>query len=268
MLFGCVIEKDKPLHVEIPAGKRLFISQACLEVLQVGVKSGWLHLRLNSPSLSKSVIVCCLSLKSPMSLLHLDLEELDGPIIFNVEGSFDAAVNLSGCWQDAFQERYPSGSQKSAKADIAELLSKNSAAFASRRLQTDKSKKYIRPRRNLPRHKLCLQKRKRSDDIVTHLISESVAGSAQLAPVRSKKWNVRPLTDEGLLVPEPRMLTKSSGITIRDYIIGTGIEPKLGTQVKLIYEGSLEDGTIFDSCLSRKKPFVFRKGVGQGARLH
>ena len=44
---------------------------------------------------------------------------------------------------------------------------------------------------------------------------------------------------------------------------GNGSEIKNGFQVKLNYEGKLIDGRIFDSSLTRKKPFSFRIGEGK-----
>ena len=60
---------------------------------------------------------------------------------------------------------------------------------------------------------------------------------------------------------QDHILFLSSGIAITDYIIGKGAEPKLGAKVKITYEGSFPDGTIFDQRLTRGKPFSFRKGA-------
>ena len=78
-----------------------------------------------------------------------------------------------------------------------------------------------------------------------------------------KRWNVKPVDDEGVLVPTPKQLRKTSGILLTDYIVGKGIEPKLGSKIKVTYEGCFPDGTVFDANLKRKKPFVFRKGTAQ-----
>lgn len=81
-----------------------------------------------------------------------------------------------------------------------------------------------------------------------------------------KKWKVRPEGDEGVVVPEPRQKSHSSGVLYTDYIIGRGIEPKLGGKIKILYEGSFPDGTVFDSRLKKSKPFVFRKGATEVIR--
>ncbi len=81
-----------------------------------------------------------------------------------------------------------------------------------------------------------------------------------------KVWKVKPQNDEGLLVIEPKQLTKTTGIRMTDYVIGKGNEPKLGSEVKITYEGMFPNGKIFDSSLKRTKPFKFRRGIGQVIR--
>ena len=90
--------------------------------------------------------------------------------------------------------------------------------------------------------------------------------SAAPAPVKRKSWKVKPNSDEGVLVPCPKVMKKSSGISITDYILGNGVEPKLGSKVHITYEGSYPDGTIFDARLKQKQPFTFRKGTAQVIR--
>jgi len=95
---------------------------------------------------------------------------------------------------------------------------------------------------------------------------DPIAPAITPRPMASKRWKVKPQNDEGILVPEPRTLRKPSGVTITDYVVGLGGEPKLGSKIKIIYEGMFPDGTIFDANLKRTKPLVFRKGTGQVIR--
>ena len=44
---------------------------------------------------------------------------------------------------------------------------------------------------------------------------------------------------------------------------GEGLGIKDGFQVKLNYQGQLSDGRVFDSSLTRKKPFSFKIGEGK-----
>ncbi len=85
-------------------------------------------------------------------------------------------------------------------------------------------------------------------------------------PTKRKSWKVKPQNNEGVLVPCPKMQKKSSGITVTDYILGNGQEPKLGSKVHITYEGSYPDGTVFDARLKQKQPFMFRKGTAQVIR--
>jgi FK506-binding nuclear protein len=59
---------------------------------------------------------------------------------------------------------------------------------------------------------------------------------------------------------------RPSGILVTDYILGAGKEPKLGSRVRVTYEGMFLDGTVFDKNVKRSKPLVFRKGVGEVVR--
>ena len=48
------------------------------------------------------------------------------------------------------------------------------------------------------------------------------------AKKKNKPWNVKPQNNEGVLVPRPKLVHKSTGVVVVDYVIGHGIEPKPG----------------------------------------
>ena len=83
---------------------------------------------------------------------------------------------------------------------------------------------------------------------------------------RLKAWKIKPQNNEGILVPEPKQKTMKTGVLITDYVVGNGPEPKLGSTVKITYEGMFPDGKVFDKNPSRKKPLKFRVGAGQVIR--
>jgi FKBP-type peptidyl-prolyl cis-trans isomerase len=58
-----------------------------------------------------------------------------------------------------------------------------------------------------------------------------------------------------------KALHKGGGLTVKDTIIGSGPEPGLGKLVKILYEGFLPDGTLFDSKQSKRSPLSFRLGL-------
>jgi FKBP-type peptidyl-prolyl cis-trans isomerase len=88
----------------------------------------------------------------------------------------------------------------------------------------------------------------------------------EVVPKR-KAWKIRlENADKGILIPLPRMIRKKNGIFITDYIIGKSYAPKLGSTVQIIYEAMFNNGFLFDSHLSAKKPFVFRLGTAQVIR--
>lgn len=55
----------------------------------------------------------------------------------------------------------------------------------------------------------------------------------------------------------------SSGLRIKDEVVGTGQEAKTGDTVSVQYVGTLADGTKFDSSYDRNQPFETQIGVGQ-----
>ena len=58
-------------------------------------------------------------------------------------------------------------------------------------------------------------------------------------------------------------VTTDSGLIIQDIECGTGEEAETGQTVTVHYDGTLEDGTKFDSSRDRGEPFSFPLGAGQ-----
>lgn len=54
----------------------------------------------------------------------------------------------------------------------------------------------------------------------------------------------------------------TSKLKIVDSVVGTGIEAVAGKTVSVHYTGKLENGTVFDSSVSRGVPFEFPLGAG------
>lgn len=57
-------------------------------------------------------------------------------------------------------------------------------------------------------------------------------------------------------------LATTSGLKIKDEVIGSGTEVKAGDTVTVNYLGTLENGTKFDSSYDRNAPFTTQIGVG------
>jgi FKBP-type peptidyl-prolyl cis-trans isomerase len=57
--------------------------------------------------------------------------------------------------------------------------------------------------------------------------------------------------------------TLEGGLIVEEFVIGTGEEAKLGSEVSVQYVGTLADGTMFDTSHKRKKPFTFTLGEGR-----
>jgi FKBP-type peptidyl-prolyl cis-trans isomerase FkpA len=59
---------------------------------------------------------------------------------------------------------------------------------------------------------------------------------------------------------EPGAVKLPSGMVIRTTKPGTGPKPEASDQVKVHYQGTLTDGTVFDSSIKRKEPATFPLG--------
>ncbi len=59
------------------------------------------------------------------------------------------------------------------------------------------------------------------------------------------------------------VVTTPSGLRYVDIVEGTGATPRTGQTVSVLYTGTLEDGTKFDSSLDPGHPFEFPIGLGR-----
>jgi FKBP-type peptidyl-prolyl cis-trans isomerases 1 len=77
-----------------------------------------------------------------------------------------------------------------------------------------------------------------------------------LAGFRGVSWSADAATS-------PAKTTTPSGLGYIDVKLGTGPAPNQGQRVKVHYTGKLEDGTVFDSSVTRGQPIEFALGTGQ-----
>lgn len=91
-----------------------------------------------------------------------------------------------------------------------------------------------------------------------------VAGAAVLWAVKNQQQEKQPEQKTEQKVEEMAIVELPSGLKYKIISKGTGTEtPKAGQRITVHYTGSLEDGTVFDSSVSRGQPFKFTVGVGQ-----
>lgn len=55
----------------------------------------------------------------------------------------------------------------------------------------------------------------------------------------------------------------TSGLIVKDVVVGTGAEAKVGNLVSVQYTGKFADGKVFDSSIPRGEPIDFTLGTGQ-----
>jgi FKBP-type peptidyl-prolyl cis-trans isomerase len=59
------------------------------------------------------------------------------------------------------------------------------------------------------------------------------------------------------------VIQTASGLQYEEIVEGTGAEAVAGKSVEVHYTGTFPDGKVFDSSVSRNRPFAFKLGAGQ-----
>ena len=59
------------------------------------------------------------------------------------------------------------------------------------------------------------------------------------------------------------VIKTASGLQYEELVVGSGPEAKAGQNVTAHYHGTLPDGKVFDSSVTRGDPFKFKLGAGQ-----
>lgn len=76
---------------------------------------------------------------------------------------------------------------------------------------------------------------------------------AEPPPITSALPNAQPHAPASLPAYSP-----ADGLLVEDLVLGTGVEAKAGDKVTVLYEGTLEDGTVFDATSKRgNQPATF-----------
>jgi FKBP-type peptidyl-prolyl cis-trans isomerase len=190
----------------------------------------------------------------------------DSPIVFWTKGS---EVHLTGSW--IWEEDSSTESDDSACEDTDDQHASASTENVASKPTTSKKNKIdqtiseeMKPTKKSKKNSKGESKSQAEGEVEVELAV--VCRPPTDITLDAKPWKVKPQNDEGVLVPSPKLRGLSSGVSVCDFIVGRGVEPKLGSVVHLTYEGYFPSGELFDANLKRKKPFKFRKGVGQVVR--
>lgn len=99
----------------------------------------------------------------------------------------------------------------------------------------------------------------------------ATAPAAKAAPAKSKKASkkavkaddAKPAEKKSETAP-PKKVTKDDGLVIEDLKVGTGMEAKEGSRVKVHYKGTFMNGKVFDQNVSepveKVEPFTLDAG--------
>ena len=268
MVFWGEVVGNVPVDVTIEDCCSMYLLQVCLESIPKS-SSEYTSLFIQTANATKGLTICHLGAQQPQFSLCHELVPEDSPFQMWTTGG---KLHITGTRQHQTDsedeehshdhEHHSHGEEESDGDDEASHShdaseSGDSHEAVSTKCSGEKSKKRSRP-----------EVKSESATTVKASKEKSPAANATIKQTNEgrKKWKVKPQNDEGVLVPEPKAQKKTSGVSITDFIIGKGAQPKLGAKVNITYEGSFPDGTIFDQCITRAKPFSFRMGTAQVIR--
>ena len=267
MVFWGVTVGNAPVDIAIPHCCSMYLLQVCLESIPKA-SSEYTSLFIQTANATKGFTICHLGIQQPQFSLCHELVPEDSPFkIWTTGGKLHLTgtrQNQTDCEDDDHSHNHSEGE---SDGDV-EASCNGSSEFLgghehlSTKSAGEKSKK--RPRPEVKTESGTISKS--SEDRHSQISKIAATPTTLQTNQERKKWKVKPQNDEGVLVPEPRAQKKTSGVSITDFIIGKGAQPKLGSKVNITYEGSFPDGTVFDQCITRAKPFSFRMGTAQVIR--
>ena len=260
MVFWGETVGNVPVDITIPECCSMYLLQVCLESIPKS-SSEYTSLFIQTANAKKGLTICHLGSQQPQFSLCHELVPEDSPFQMWTTGG---QLHITGTRQhqtDCEDEDHSHNHHEEGDCDdneeesiIDESASIDSHQPISTKCAGEKSKKRPRP------------EVKTESSTTAKAPKVTANGTIQQTNQERKKWKVKPQNDEGVLVPEPRAQKKTSGVSITDFIIGKGAQPKLGAKVNITYEGSFPDGNVFDQCITRAKPFSFRMGTAQVIR--
>jgi hypothetical protein len=211
--------------------------------------------------------LCNLSNKSVLqcSLQH-EFGPEDSPVLFWTTGE---NVHLTGNWIWDDEELSDEDDDEDCTDHIHEEKVEIEEPTPAPAKQTKNKRSNEQTQETIPTTSSSSKKQKKSKD-TQQPAPEPIIPSEELVVISKPPsdeisrpvWNIKPFKTEGTLIPSPKQKAQS-GVLVTDFVIGHGIEPKLGSTVCITYEGLFPNGKRFDSNLKRSKPLKFRKGSGQ-----
>ena len=98
------------------------------------------------------------------------------------------------------------------------------------------------------------------DEPVLEVTTETDVAPAEPNPLPEDTEEVDVITEE---TAEEPIMEEVTTLVVEDLVVGTGDAVKAGDTVLMHYNGTLLDGTKFDSSYDRGQPFSVTIGVGQ-----
>lgn len=257
VFWGESVGKNRT-SVEIPDGGSIHLLQVCLQAPPKSADVTSLYVQTSNAK--KGFLICHLSASHPQFSLCHELVSEDSPFVMWTNGG---NLDITGTMQEEGSDDGDCHYDHSHDDDEhSEDEAEESVPSAPTAVD---EKKPAKRSRSIEESEVTAAPKKTKAAAPS---GAEVAADVVIPQTHQhrKKWKIKPQNDEGVLVVEPKSLKKASGVAVTDYIIGKGAVPKLGSKIKITYEGSFPDGTIFDSRITRSKPFSFRLGTAQVIR--
>lgn len=253
MVFWGESVGEKRLTVEIPDGGSIYLLQVCLQKATEEGEITSLYVQTNNAE--KGFVICHLGASHPQFSLCHELVSEDSPFVLWTTGG---NLDITGTMQAEEGSDDHSHDDHENSGDDVEQCTPSPPIMIDEKKPTKRSRSTEDPEVTA-----APKKTKSAAPSGAEVAADVVIPQTQQ---HRKKWKIKPQNDEGVLVVEPKTLKKASGVAVTDYIVGKGAVPKLGAKIKITYEGSYPDGTVFDSRITRSKPFSFRLGTAQVIR--
>jgi FKBP-type peptidyl-prolyl cis-trans isomerase len=220
--FGGVVKAGKSLKADIPGGAILQMSSAALGP---GTRKGRTTLLVKTAVNDVKLALCTLTCGEAdhFELSHC-FSDFDGPVVFTATGP--AEIHVTGYRHDT----------EEGESSLAEL---EDYAIEQSQQQDDEDEE-------------------EEEDDQPKVQVMNGPGIMVDAPKKRKTEQVVLLPNNKKARLKERIM--GNGLRTQDTVIGKGKQPKLGSAVKLLYVGTLENGHQFDATKKRSKPFMFRYG--------
>lgn len=169
------------------------------------------------------------------------LEGVSNTLLSSNDAAYEAGVNIAAQLRQVLDRFSQDALYEGESIDMQKFFMGFSASFNGEKSAVNNPYEYIN---SLIEKKMTSKREAEKEALKAEYASEIEAGNKFMSENGSK----------------PGVVTLPSGLQYKPLTTGTGITPKDGEKVKVHYQGTLIDGTVFDSSVERGEPIEFHVG--------